>query len=231
MSKHAKPVSFRVKYATAKPTAPVGRHAAPAKHRAKSNHGVVRRTVTVGGLAAAATGVAVTGGVLSTNAPVIAADAPVSLGRSGTQADITAADLQQRQQPAVTRSDRRTNKDATKVRVLGTDAGGGVAQSENLDGADPRTIGRALLGEYGFADSQFACLDALYVSESNWRVDADNPTSSAYGIPQALTGLHDMPAGYYTDAEVQIRWGLDYIQRAYGTPCNAWSFKRSQNWY
>ena len=83
-----------------------------------------------------------------------------------------------------------------------------------------------MLAEYGFAATEFDCLDALYVGESNWRVDADNPNSSAYGIPQALTQLHDLPADYMTSAEAQIRWGLDYIKGRYGTPCNAYAFKR-----
>jgi hypothetical protein len=69
------------------------------------------------------------------------------------------------------------------------------------------------------------------MSESGWRIDADNPTSSAYGIPQALTELHDLPADYMTSAESQIRWGLEYIQDAYGTPCSAWSFKSGHGWY
>jgi hypothetical protein len=61
-------------------------------------------------------------------------------------------------------------------------------------------MARALLPEFGFVASQFGCLDQLYISESNWRVDADNPTSSAYGIPQALTGgTHDnLPVDYMT---------------------------------
>ncbi len=62
-------------------------------------------------------------------------------------------------------------------------------------------------------------------------MDADNPTSSAYGIPQALTSMHDLPPGYMTSAEVQIRWGLEYIQDSYGSPCSAWEFKQSNNWY
>jgi hypothetical protein len=34
-----------------------------------------------------------------------------------------------------------------------------------------------------------------------------------------------------TSAEVQIRWGLDYIEDSYGSPCSAWSFKQANNWY
>lgn len=96
---------------------------------------------------------------------------------------------------------------------------------------DPRSVARTLLGEYGFASDQFGCLDALWVSESDWEVDADNPTSSAYGIPQALTETHDLPADYMTDAETQIRWGLGYIADSYGSPCSAWEFKQANNWY
>ena len=109
--------------------------------------------------------------------------------------------------------------------------GSAVTYSENLSEGDPRDIARALLPEYGFSSDQFSCLDALYVSESDWRIDADNPTSSAYGIPQALTQLHDLPADDMTSAESQIRWGLEYIQDSYGTPCSAWSFKQGNGWY
>ena len=77
--------------------------------------------------------------------------------------------------------------------------GSAVTRSEKLSEGDPRDIARALLPAYGFSSDQFSCLDSLYVSESDWRIDADNPTSSAYGIPQALTelaraagGLHDL---------------------------------------
>ncbi len=33
------------------------------------------------------------------------------------------------------------------------------------------------------------------------------------------------------DAEVQIRWGLNYIKQRYGNPCVAWQFKAANNWY
>ena len=60
--------------------------------------------------------------------------------------------------------------------------------TESLADEDPRTIARALLAEFGYSADQFSCLDSLWMSESGWRVDADNPNSSAYGIPQALPG-------------------------------------------
>lgn len=231
LSKHAKQVPVQQRFARRGPVTP-GRHAA--RHRAPAGPLVpaaVRRGVTLGGLAAAVTGVAVTGGVLgSTPVSAVADQARADLGGTAPQG-VTAADLAQRREAEVSRSDRRSTKDAAKVAVLGTGMGAAVAGKEDLSDADPRTIGRALLAEYGFADSQWSCLDALFVSESNWRIDADNPSSSAYGIPQALTGTHAMPPGYFTSAEVQIRWGLDYISSRYGSPCSAWSFKQGHNWY
>nr|WP_210424473.1 hypothetical protein [Gephyromycinifex aptenodytis] len=64
-------------------------------------------------------------------------------------------------------------------------------------------------------------------------MSADNPTSSAYGIPQALPGPRMASHGkdWRTNPETQIRWGLDYIQKRYGNPCKAWSHSRATNWY
>lgn len=214
---------------------------------------VVRGAVVMSGLAVAATGMSVSSGVLASS-PV--GDGPGDLvdavqAAAGTNGEAAAAEVEGRD-AEVSRSGRRLDSQvqsratkrgqdqtqeqqdlalAAKAAVLGTDQGLAMAATEDLSDDDPREIGRALLAEYGFAADQFECLDALYVSESNWRVDADNPTSSAYGIPQALTSLHDLPADYMTSAEAQIRWGLDYIDRAYGTPCNAWAFKQGHGWY
>ena len=87
--------------------------------------------------------------------------------------------------------------------------------------------------QYGWGADQFACLDKLWTKESNWRVNADNPTSSAYGIPQALPGKKMASAGadWQTSARTQVTWGLGYIKSVYGTPCSAWSHSVANNWY
>jgi hypothetical protein len=189
----------------------------------------LRNTVVLSSIAAAATGVTVSGGVLGT--PEVSSAADELTGASySSGSELGSADLERRDVP-VSRSDRRTRRDPAKAAVLAMDEGPAVTREEDLSSAHPRDIARALLPEYGFSADQFGCLDSLYVSESDWRTDADNPTSSAYGIPQALTETHDVPPGYFTDAEVQIRWGLDYIRDSYGTPCNAWAFKQGNNWY
>jgi hypothetical protein len=189
---------------------------------------VVRNAAVLSAAAVAATGAVVANGVV-TGSDVTAATMSASVDDAAPE-PLTDAELDERGD-LLSRSDSRDRKDEAKEASLDQSQGGAVTGSEDLDASDPRDIARALLPEYGFSADQFGCLDALYVSESNWRIDADNPTSSAYGIPQALTELHDLPEGYMTSAEVQIRWGLDYIEDSYGSPCSAWSFKQANNWY
>ena len=85
----------------------------------------------------------------------------------------------------------------------------------------------------GFSSDQWSCLDSLWQKESGWNHRADNPSSSAYGIPQALPGSKMSSAGsdWETNPATQIRWGLGYIEGRYGTPCSAWAHSRANNWY
>lgn len=217
-----------------KPDKYVPKHRAPGRHKAPPSPAkrAARTTLVLTGAAAVATGVAVTGGVASPSldAPGDLAAAAVN-GPAVAAAGAPATGDRARRTPIVSRSDRRGSTDSRKAQALSADTGPAVTRSQNLSNGDPRDIARALLPEFGYGQDQFSCLDSLYVSESDWRIDADNPTSSAYGIPQALTQLHDLPADYMTSAESQIRWGLGYIRDTYGTPCSAWSFKAGNGWY
>jgi hypothetical protein len=98
---------------------------------------------------------------------------------------------------------------------------------------DPQQIAEGMLGSYGWSSSQFSCLQPLWNQESGWSVTASNPTSGAYGIPQALPGSKMASAGadWQTSAATQIRWGLGYIQSTYGSPCAAWSHEQAYGWY
>ena len=106
------------------------------------------------------------------------------------------------------------------------------AERRKFEGT-PREIAANLLPDHGWKSDQFSCLDKLWTKESGWRVSADNPSSSAYGIPQALPGRRMAAYGsdWRTNAVTQIKWGLDYIEDAYGSPCEAWAHSRATNWY
>ena len=211
----------------------VPKHLAPGKHKALKTapQRALRTSVLLTGVAAVATGLVVSNGVLGTPAGTATSDLAAAAVK-GVDPATTAAQVQRRADTAtVSRSDRRGSTDARKVAALSAGNGPAITRTEDLSTGDPRDIARALLPEFGFGSSEYDCLDSLYESESGWRVDADNPSSSAYGIPQALTQLHTLPADYMTSAESQIRWGLGYIQDTYGTPCSAWSFKTGNGWY
>lgn len=89
-----------------------------------------------------------------------------------------------------------------------------------------------MLASYGWSSSQFSCLQPLWQRESGWNVYASNP-DGAYGIPQAMPGSKMASAGpdWQTDAATQIRWGLNYIQATYGSPCAAWAHSEATGWY
>lgn len=86
---------------------------------------------------------------------------------------------------------------------------------------------------YGWGEGEFSCLESLWTKESSWNYQAYNEDGGATGIPQALPGDKMATAGsdWQTNATTQISWGLDYIQRAYGSPCSAWGHSQSVNWY
>lgn len=106
------------------------------------------------------------------------------------------------------------------------------AARRKLEGT-PKQVARNLLPDHGWGEGQFTCLEKLWTRESNWRVNADNPTSSAYGIPQALPGNRMAAYGsdWRTNHVTQIKWGLDYIEDRYGSPCSAWAHSQSKGWY
>ncbi|WP_157622457.1 hypothetical protein [Nostocoides sp. Soil756] len=100
---------------------------------------------------------------------------------------------------------------------------------------DPKAAAQILLPEYGFSQGQWPCLEQLWTGESDWRWWVSNSSSGAYGIPQSLPASKMATVGddWRTNPVTQIRWGLDYIKRSYGTPCNAlnmWN-SRSPHWY
>ena len=100
--------------------------------------------------------------------------------------------------------------------------------------SDPREIARQILkNKFGYGESQFDCFNNIIIRESMWRVDATNPSSGAYGIPQALPGSKMASAGsdWRTNPATQIIWAIGYMEDRYGSICSAWSFKRANGWY
>ena len=96
-----------------------------------------------------------------------------------------------------------------------------------------KAIGLKMVLERGWGVDQYDCLEWLWDRESHWTVWAMNPSSGAYGIPQALPGDKMASAGadWQTNPVTQITWGLGYIEARYGSPCGAWAHSEDQGWY
>ena len=83
------------------------------------------------------------------------------------------------------------------------------------------------------AGGQFQCFSNIVDHESSWNYHAVNASSGAYGLFQALPGSKMSSAGsdWQTNPATQIKWGLNYMNSRYGSPCQAWSFWQANHWY
>lgn len=80
---------------------------------------------------------------------------------------------------------------------------------------------------------QFQCFSNIVDHESSWNYRAQNASSGAYGLVQALPGSKMSSAGadWQTNPATQIKWGLNYMNTRYDSPCGAWSFWQANHWY
>ena len=123
-------------------------------------------------------------------------------------------------------------KAAAEARRAAEAQAAALAAANTPDGA--KATARSIAAErYGWGEGEFSCLVSLWTKESGWNYRAYNQNGGATGIPQALPGDKMASAGadWRTNATTQISWGLDYIQRAYGSPCAAWGHSQAVNWY
>jgi len=118
-------------------------------------------------------------------------------------------------------AEARANRDAVR------DASTFSAQS-SYTVAEVKAIARQMVP----AD-QFQCFSNIVNHESTWNYRAQNPSSGAYGLVQALPGSKMASAGadWQTNPATQIKWGLNYMNSRYDSPCGAWAFWQANNWY
>ena len=232
------------------------RHAAPrrtgAAHATKSALG---RPVLASGVAAAvltsgALAATLTGGTASAETLTFAVDgltSSASTEQSKTEQEDAArvaadrsATNAQRSVAAARSAEREKIKAAAlaKARKAAAEKAARAAERKRVIAnaqKDPKAAARMLMPDYGFSESQWPCLDRLWIGESDWNYKAENSSSGAYGIPQSLPGrkMATVASDWRTNPVTQIKWGLDYIKRSYGSPCNALDFwnSRSPHWY
>lgn len=145
-------------------------------------------------------------------------------------------------------SDKVTRKPVDRVIVEGTkerpvveetvaetsvESSGTPEPSAPVPAGSVKEIGQQMAAARGWTGQEWTCLELLWERESGWNHQAANPSSGAYGIPQALPGSKMGSAGadWATNPATQIEWGLGYIADRYGTPCGAWGHSESVGWY
>ena len=152
----------------------------------------------------------------------------------GTQADAI-VDLNHIEDPDVIHIGQRLVIECADGTVAAGDEATEHAPAPPAPPTTPKEIGATQAANRGWTGQQWKCLETLWHRESGWNPNAQNPTSTAYGVAQFLDKTWTTVGAIKTaDPAQQITAGLDYIAQRYGTPCDAWSHWINQpdhHWY
>jgi hypothetical protein len=159
-------------------------------------------------------------------------------GLKGAKISTAARSLLQGQQPAGTNANPISGAGFAGQFASGSPAAGGGAPAAPASITGNVATGKFMATAYGWGSgAQWNALYALWQKESGWSNTAQNASSGAYGIAQALGHgpTNQYPAGPAnpptSSASAQIAWGLSYIKQTYGSPVNAWAHEQANNWY
>lgn len=91
----------------------------------------------------------------------------------------------------------------------------------------------SLMKSAGIAEEDYEYVDYIISHESSWDYKADNPSSSAYGLCQALPGEKMATAGsdWKTNPETQMKWCNTYAIDRYGSWEVAYDYWVANNWW
>lgn len=118
---------------------------------------------------------------------------------------------------------------AAKLAASRSAARTSLVQQSSYTVAQIQAMAQSIIGD----STQYQCFSNIVSHESGWDYRAVNAGSGAYGLVQALPGSKMASAGadWQTNPATQIKWGLNYMDSRYGSPCEAWSFWQANNWY
>lgn len=162
------------------------------------------------------------------DAQAAAADAAAKKSAEEAARIQAAKDAKAKKQAAEEAAERAAEEEAERAsREAARDASSFATQS-SYSVAEVQAIARQMI-----PGDQFQCFSNIVDHESSWNYQASNPSSGAYGLVQALPGSKMASAGadWQTNPATQIKWGLNYMNDRYGSPCGAWSFWQANHWY
>lgn len=85
----------------------------------------------------------------------------------------------------------------------------------------------------GYSEADFTATVYIISHESGWNVAATNPSSGAYGLPQALPGSKMVSAGadWATNYQTQLKWFWGYCAQRYGSIQGAYTYWQAYHCY
>ncbi|MER6420056.1 transglycosylase SLT domain-containing protein [Streptomyces sp. NPDC001137] len=119
-------------------------------------------------------------------------------------------------------------KERTEAKAAADHSSAVVPTKSSYTVAEIQAIARQIV-----PSGQFQCFSNIVDRESGWNMQALNASSGAYGLMQALPGKKYASAGsdWQTNPATQIKWGLNYMNSVYGSPCQAWAFWQTHHAY
>ncbi|OAR22594.1 transglycosylase domain-containing protein [Streptomyces sp. ERV7] len=163
----------------------------------------------------------------------LAQQADAQFAQASASAKKSAEEAARRQAAQDAKSKKHAADKAAKDRDLETQAASRSTSRDTLQTqssyslAEVKAIARQIVPA-----GQFQCFSNIVDNESSWNYRADNG-SGAYGLVQAMPGSKMSSAGadWQTNPATQVKWGLNYMNQRYGSPCGAWSFWQSHHSY
>ncbi|WP_333739967.1 transglycosylase SLT domain-containing protein [Streptomyces sp. IBSBF 2806] len=170
------------------------------------------------------------------DAQAVAADATAKRTAEETARKQAAKDAVAKQQAAVDKAKAEKEAKEAKERAetkadTETESASGsttFVQQGSYSASEVQAIARGIV-----PGGQFQCFSNIVEHESGWNYKAVNPSSGAYGLVQAYPGSKMSSAGadWRTNPATQIKWGLNYMNERYGSPCGAWDYWQANSSY
>ena len=99
--------------------------------------------------------------------------------------------------------------------------------------SDPSAAFSQIVADKGVSASEADMWSFIINRESSWNPTISNPSSGAYGLPQALPGskMASHGADWQTNPYTQLSWMYDYMVGRYGSIAGAYEFWQNNHWY
>ncbi|MFE2692519.1 transglycosylase SLT domain-containing protein [Streptomyces mirabilis] len=162
------------------------------------------------------------------DAQAIAADTSAKKDAEEAARKQAAKDAVAKQKAAADAKKRKEAAEAASRSETRAAAAVSLAPQSSYTVAEVQALARQII-----PSGQFQCFSNIVDHESTWNYRAQNPSSGAYGLVQSLPGskMASVGADWQTNPATQIKWGLNYMNDRYGSPCGAWSYWQAHGNY